>query len=833
MGAGAPAGVPRLEPTGRSLPSRAPSCRPRSARALLGVVGPLAIIAIHLVQSVAGPLLPTGRESSATSSPSTVRAVDLTAAPGAMRHDLGPARAAPEVVASPSWANTSSVAGSLPAYTVGAMAYDPLLHGGEFVYFGGRTGSYVLSSSTWAYAGSRWSNDTAIVNGSPSARYAAGMDFDPAFGGTVLVGGIDHNGTVQSGAWLLTTDRWRNLTPLLPPSSPEPKVAYPSVAWDPALRGLLAVGGCLDSNCSNVTNAAWLLNSSGWHAAPGSPNGIPTYSARMAFDSADNEMVRFGGETAGRNATTNETFALSGGGWANLTLSSEDCSAGCTVPYASEGGLLTWSGQSGSLILQGGWNPTLGAGSNETWSFLHGQWTLLGTLGAPIPSQFEAVAVNSSAVDPFGLVQSCPSGCPLASWSWGLPPAPAFTVLRPNPADAGSSVTLEVSNYPGNGSGPHASWTVDYGDGSNTTGTQLGVNFTQGAGAWSIQETHAWSGSGTYPVRAGITDFVGRVGTAEVNVTIDPALRLTANASATQVGTGVVVGFFSHWTGGTPPVQVGWNFGDGHAATGVNATHAFASLGYFNVTGQAFDGGGGGSSARIEVHVVKVLAVSIAANWSRVDVGVPVGFVGTATGGTGTYTAYAWDFGDGGRSSAASPSHAFTAPGNYSVRLSVTDSVGTNGSSRFALTVDSALIVSARFSPGSPSSGEPVQFEGGATNGTPPLSYHWDFGDGASAGTPGANHTFSAGGTYPVVLWVNDSGGGSQERTLTVTVQGSGGPAPSPLALLWIAVGVGGAIVAAGAIAVALRSRRRSAATPPDEGSAPPEAETPPEENYP
>ncbi|HEV2449298.1 MAG TPA: PKD domain-containing protein, partial [Thermoplasmata archaeon] len=239
----------------------------------------------------------------------------------------------------------------------------------------------------------------------------------------------------------------------------------------------------------------------------------------------------------------------------------------------------------------------------------------------------------------------------------------------------------------------------------------------------------------------------------------------------------------------------------------------------FNVTGQATDAGGGGASTVVEIHVVKVLAVSIAANWSRVDAGVPVGFVGTASGGTGTYASYAWDFGDGSRSPAASPSHAFAAPGNYSVRLTVTDSLGTNGSSSYAVAVDPALVATARFSPASPSVGEPVQFVGGTSNGTPPVSYHWEFGDRGSASAAAANHTFTSGGTYVVTLWANDSGGGAQSRTLSVTVQGGGGPGAGSVSLLWIAGGAGAVLLAAGALSVAFRSRRRRA--PSSEGTSP------------
>ena len=45
---------------------------------------------------------------------------------------------------------------------------------------------------------------------------------------------------------------------------------------------------------------------------------------------------------------------------------------------------------------------------------------------------------------------------------------------------------------------------------------------------------------------------------------------------------------------------------------------------------------------------------------------------------TGTISTYAWTFGDGGISNTASPSHVYSIPGVYSVRLTVTGPGGSN-----------------------------------------------------------------------------------------------------------------------------------------------------------
>ena len=62
-------------------------------------------------------------------------------------------------------------------------------------------------------------------------------------------------------------------------------------------------------------------------------------------------------------------------------------------------------------------------------------------------------------------------------------------------------------------------------------------------------------------------------------------------------------------------------------------------------------------------------------------------FYGAAWGGTPSYT-YHWDFGDGNTSNEISPTHTYTAAGNYTVIFTATDSNGTVLSDNTFVTVD-------------------------------------------------------------------------------------------------------------------------------------------------
>ena len=56
--------------------------------------------------------------------------------------------------------------------------------------------------------------------------------------------------------------------------------------------------------------------------------------------------------------------------------------------------------------------------------------------------------------------------------------------------------------------------------------------------------------------------------------------------------------------------------------------------------------------------------------------GEPVAFTATATDADGDPLTYAWDFGDGGTSAVANPSHTYTAPGTYTAKVTVSDGKG-------------------------------------------------------------------------------------------------------------------------------------------------------------
>jgi PKD repeat protein len=136
-------------------------------------------------------------------------------------------------------------------------------------------------------------------------------------------------------------------------------------------------------------------------------------------------------------------------------------------------------------------------------------------------------------------------------------------------------------------------------------------------------------------------------------------------------------------------------------------------------------------------------------------------FTNTSSGQIATY---AWDFGDGGSSNEANPTHEYNAPGTYTVTLTVTDTIGR--SSVFSGAVTAAEPINAGFSANA--TNRDVQFTDQSTG--PVASWAWDFGDGGTSNEQNPLHSYAADGNYTVTLKVTTNDGRTDSETQPVSV---------------------------------------------------------------
>jgi PKD repeat protein/uncharacterized protein YraI len=148
------------------------------------------------------------------------------------------------------------------------------------------------------------------------------------------------------------------------------------------------------------------------------------------------------------------------------------------------------------------------------------------------------------------------------------------------------------------------------------------------------------------------------------------------------------------------------------------------------------------------------------------QVGSPISLAGSASDASSadqSSLTYQWDFGDGATGSGANVSHTYTAANSYTVRLTVTDKDGGQGSDTATVQVSAAnqpptAVISG---PDTAQVGQAVAFDGSGSSDPEgaSLTYAWDFGDGATGSGANVSHVYAAAGSYQVALTVTDDGG--------------------------------------------------------------------------
>ncbi len=218
-----------------------------------------------------------------------------------------------------------------------------------------------------------------------------------------------------------------------------------------------------------------------------------------------------------------------------------------------------------------------------------------------------------------------------------------------------------------------------------------------------------------------------------------------------------------------------WDFGDGETATGQYASHTFPSLGDFTVTLSVTDtcGYSAQRTATVTIHPPTITA-GFDLSAASIVISNTVQFNDTSVTNGPDLVAWLWDFGDDSAMVAAqNTAHTYTEVGEFSVTLTVTDSLGYSDSATATVAVNPPTLI-AGIIPATThiAPGETATFTGTAvTDGPPVATWAWDFGEaGATGSGQVAAHTYLTEGVFTVTLTIGDSLGYSDSATATVTV---------------------------------------------------------------
>ena len=687
---------------------------------------------------------------------------------------------APPPSSSP-WVNRTLGSGPVPPPRWGAMAaYDA--SDGYLVLYGGIGNSHGALKDTWTWADGRWTNRTATVGTAPPARYLGAMAYDPGLGGLLLFGGI-HAGSELADDWEFTGGHWTALAVNVSP----PALAGASLVDDAHDHELVLFGGI---NGTGVDQAStWTFAAGRWVNRTASLGTAPPplAYAGACYDPGLAAVVLFGG--IGSKRPLNETWGFTGGNWTNRTATS-----GAAPPARGYPGFAC-DAVDGFDVLFGGYQNS--QVFNDTWTYRAGEWAPSQPPSAPTPRNAMVLTYtpgpspgNATVVMFAGRSLTASSSTSYGdSWTYKLPLA-ANILLAPSAFDAGGSTTISLvvaGGYP-----PYAdSWS---GLPSNCPGPAIPGNFSCTPplpGSWVIS--------------AVVTDSVNAtVTTRSVNLTVNAAPSIGADAQPSVGESPLRVTFTSTVTGGTRPYYYLWDFGDGNRSISPNPWYVYTSAGAYTARVQLTDGSGA-------VATSPGLAIEVSRPLSLVAFGAPlvgvvplrVNFTAQPADGDAPYT-YAWSFGVAGATdTVADPSFTYTVPGVYAVSVTVTDQVGIVAHQSFNVTALQALSADFTVSyPGGPvcSNGTVstfVQLTAVPRGGIGPFTEQWTVGAQLLDG-PAPGLTLPGGSYLPVNLTISDSRGdrASTSAGLRVPTTGCGvfdvstGVSGGTLALAEVAAGI-------------------------------------------
>ncbi len=323
------------------------------------------------------------------------------------------------------------------------------------------------------------------------------------------------------------------------------------------------------------------------------------------------------------------------------------------------------------------------------------------------------------------------------------PPQPSFTA---NPLLGCPPVNVTFTNTSVEGSAPVQSIVWDFGDGS------IG-----NSGAGTI--AHSYTSPGNYGVTMVVTDANG----CQANQTFPNTISANNSspvAAFTATDTALCSQpFTTHFTNQSTTsgaVTYLWDFGDGTTSVQTSPNHTFAAAGNYDVTLTAtYPSGCSNTLTKLNyITAISQTVPDFSADAVSVCAGVTINFQNTSAP---LPEKVLWTFGDGTTDTLINTSHIYSAPGTYTVKL--VNIYGQN--CRDSITKVNYIFVSP--SPVANFTGTPthscsppltVNFTNTST-GAAPLSYQWNFFNGASNLT-NPSRTYNTAGAFDVRLIVTN-----------------------------------------------------------------------------
>ena len=277
-------------------------------------------------------------------------------------------------------------------------------------------------------------------------------------------------------------------------------------------------------------------------------------------------------------------------------------------------------------------------------------------------------------------------------------------------------------------------------------------NFGDGNTATLQNPSNSYVSAGNYTVQLTATSEYGCSATVQKPVTV-----VSNTASFTAPDTVCLNSTVSFQNTSTPtPLSNLWDFGNSKQSTKLSDTSSYDVPGTFQV--RLIN-----NYSNCTDSFVRNIVVSPppAVDFTAPQViGCKAPFTVNFQSLAPTAVSWQWDFGDGATSNVQNPTHQYNTPGQYNVRLTITDARGcsnTVSKSNFVRIIAPTVAISNAPSGGcAPFTFNPVASVN-AIDGI--ASYFWDFGDGFTATGASPSHTYVGVGSYTIKLVITTNGG--------------------------------------------------------------------------
>ena len=402
-------------------------------------------------------------------------------------------------------------------------------------------------------------------------------------------------------------------------------------------------------------------------------------------------------------------------------------------------------------------------GSVASWSLSYGDGT--STSGTSLPTiRTHQYAVSGSFQANLTVTDNLGSAT-TSSTTISVNARPtANLIASPSSGNATLAVTFTLTASDTDGS--IASWTLQHGDGTSTSG----------AGSPPATSPKSYATAGSYQANLTVTDNSGATATASASVFVNARPTATLSSNVTS-GNAPLIVLFNVGGSDSDGSVASWTlqYGDGSSASGgsvpTTATHQYNASGTYQANLTVVDSFGGASnvvSVTITVNARPTAAFSVTGT-TNLQVNVNAG---ASTDSDGSVSLYNWQWGDGTTSnvSTATTSHTYSTGGSYQVNLTVVDNSGASSANTATATVtpNRAPTISSVTQTSMTDLNVTLSASASDADGQA-ITYTYAWGDGAATGASATqSHLYALPGNYTVTVYANDTLGGSASTTKVV-----------------------------------------------------------------